>query len=196
MPLYLRINPGSQRSGDVLGPYEESRFQRAREYAKNLSQSQQKTVEVFWLCGRRRPMLLAIYVSGAQKYPRNEREEQQLTNVSSCMARPGAPAHSLARTPRKIGPHTFSHHRKLPGRFACPARIVSAPPLQDFQLPQPVADVGAQGQTLRGFGEGLPPLGPPIGYPATFSPYSPPRSAFNLTTAASGTDWPLPLPEE
>jgi hypothetical protein len=69
----------------------------------------------------------------------------------------------------------FSSARKLPGRFVCPARIVSSEPLQDFSMPKPVQNVGGE-QRLDA--DLLPPI--PLSYgpgPAS-SPYSPQRLNF------------------
>jgi len=166
MPIYLRSLPGSKQGGDIVGPYEESKIQKLREYASGLSERNKNTVEIHWICGRRRPMYLAIYKEGRQLYPSTTQEEKQLQNVSSCISRPGASGKSLERSPRELSPKVFSKARKLPSRFACPARIVSTPPLQDFTLPSPVTDVGGE----RVLGN---PILPPLGLPGRFSPISP-----------------------
>lgn len=166
MPIYLRSTPGSKKGGDVTGPYEESKIQRLREYAQGLSDRNKNTVEAYWVCGRRRPMLLAMYQEGRQKYPRNAQEERQLQGVATCLARPGAESKSLERSPRAVTTQMFSKARKLPQRFACPVRIVSSQPLQDFTLPHPVMDVG--GEQILG-DQFLPPPIPP----GRFSPVMP-----------------------
>jgi hypothetical protein len=159
MPIYLRNTPGTKRGGDLAGPYEESRLKTLRTYAQGLSERTGGTIEAYWLCGRRRPMLLFIYRDGKQAYPRTKQEERQLEGVTSCLSRPGANAKSQERTPRKINPNIFSSARKLPGRFACPARIVTSEPLQDFSMPRPVQPLKAE-QTLSQI---LPPIGPAYG---------------------------------
>jgi len=160
MPIYLRTTPGTRRGGDLAGPYEEKRLKELRQYAQNLSQQTGQTVEAYWICGRRRPMLLLLYKNGAQKYPRTAQEERQLEGVTACLSRPGATAKSLERSPKEITSSLLSKARKLPGRFACPARIVSSEPLQDFSMPRPVEPTNGE-QRLDD--QMLPPIGPPEG---------------------------------
>lgn len=160
MPIYLRNTPGTKRGGDIAGPYEESKLKQLRPYAQNLSERTGSNVDAYWICGRRRPMLLFSFRSGKQAYPRTKQEERQLENVSSCLARPGAEARSQERAPKKINSNIFGSARKLPGRFACPAKIVSTEPLQDFGMPRSVQPVERE-QVFAG--QMLPPIGPPTG---------------------------------
>ncbi len=168
MPIYLRSLPGTRKGGDLAGPYQETRLKELREYARNLSASTQSTVEAFWVCGRRRPMLLAMYQKGDQKYPRTKQEERQLENVSACIEKPVAHSLSSERSPREITSQFLSKARKLPGRFACPARIVSATPLQDLSMPRPVRPI--DGEEVLG-NPVLPPLGPMYGSDPTVPQY-------------------------
>lgn len=170
MPIYLRNMPGAKRGGDLAGPYEEGKLEQLRTYAQNLSQSTGKNVDAFWVCGRRRPMLLFSFRNGKQSYPRTKQEERQLQNVASCLGRPGAATKSSERTPQRVTTSMFSSARKLPGRFACPARIVSSEPLQDFSMPRPVQHVGGE-QRLDA--DLLPPIPLPYGPGAATGPFSP-----------------------
>jgi len=154
MPIYVR----SRLNSNVAGPYEESKLTELRSYIQNLSQTTQNTIEAFWICGRRRPMLLAMYKNGQQVYPRNDQEEQQLSKVMTCLTKPGAEAKSQERAPRKISSNIFRNARKLPGRFACPARIRDSIPLQDFSLPK--AEKPTDGELMLG------QISPPIGLPS------------------------------
>ncbi len=138
MTIYIRSTPGARQGGDLVGPYEETRLKELRQYAQNLSAATGGQVEAYWVCGRRRPMLLAMYRKGSQMYPRTRQEERQLENVSSCITRPGAVAKSQERSPREITAKFLSKARKLPGRFACPAKIVTSQPLQEFAMPRAV----------------------------------------------------------
>lgn len=163
MPIYVRTLPGTKRGGDISGPYAETQLRQLRDQAQTLSAGG-KTVDIYWICGRRRPMLCAIYQNGQQKYPRNKQEERSLENVTSCMARPSAPIKSSERTPREVTSAMLSKARKLPHRFTCPARIISTQQLQGLpmeevplEMPRPVDDVGGE-QVIEGMFS--PPLAP------------------------------------
>lgn len=157
MPLYLRTSPGAKKGGDITGPYDEANLNQLRQHAQ--SASSQKSAEIFWVCGRRRPMLLASYQNGAQKYPRNKHEERQLENVTSCMFKPGATIKSSERSPREITSHMLSRFRKLPNRFTCPAKIVSSTQFQELQMPTPIHDVGGEQHMVEGaFGQPISPI--------------------------------------
>lgn len=184
MPIYVRSYQTDQgyKNANVTGPYEEAKLGQIRQHVQNLSSRGTNTVEAFWVCGRRRPMLLFIYQSGEQKYPRNNQEERQLQNVTSCLARPGASSRSAERSPRSISPNLFSKARKLPGRFACPAKIVSAKhadPLQDLQLPAPVQTYSHEKQFSD---QSFPPISPSLGqnlsYPGMWPNFPPIPSNF------------------
>lgn len=161
MPIYVRVLPGSKRGGDISGPYDETKLSQLREQARGQSGGG-KTIDIYWICGRRKPMLCAIYQNGQQKYPRNKQEEKSLANVTSCMARPSAATKSSERTPRQITSAMLSKARKLPNRFSCPARIVATQQLQELSLgeeelamPQPVDNVGGM-RVIEG------PFAPPL----------------------------------
>lgn len=172
MPVYLRTSQGKIREAKVVGPYEETRLKELRDYARKLSERSTSVVEAFWVCGRRRPMLLFMYQSGNKSYPRNAQEERQLENVMTCLARPGASAKSLERSPRKISTSAFSKARKLPGRFACPARIILNPPVQDFQNIEYPHSVKTYPREHELSNQLVPPIGPSnpshLGYPANW----------------------------
>lgn len=162
MPIYMRSSPGEKKGGDITGPYEEAKLNELRQYASPASVG--KTIDIYWVCGRRRPMLCAIYQNGAQKYPRNKHEEKSLANVTSCMVQPGATTKSSERSPRQVTPQLLSKARKLPNRFTCPSKIVTSQPLQGlpmessgFAMPSPVDDVGGRQVIEGGF---YPPLAP------------------------------------
>lgn len=161
MPIYIR----SRINSNIAGPYEESKLVELRAYIQQLSQTQANIIEAYWVCGRRRPMLLAMYKNGQQVYPRNDREERQLSKVMTCLTNPGAEAKSQERAPRKISPGLFRNARKLPGRFACPAKIRESVPLQDFTLPR--AEEPTRGEMVLG------QMSPPIGLPS--GPMAPAR---------------------
>ena len=96
MPLYMRVSSTEGRQKQVMGPYNDDSVDRAEEYAKTRSQREGVMIEAFWICGRRRPMLLMIFKQGKMVYPKSATGLRQLKNVASCMSRGSSTVKSSA----------------------------------------------------------------------------------------------------
>lgn len=177
MPLYMRVSSTEGRQKQVMGPYNDDSVDRAEEYAKTRSQREGVMIEAFWICGRRRPMLLMIFKQGKMVYPKSATGLRQLKNVASCMSRGSSTVKSSERAPREITSRLLSGARKLPGRFACPARILSAESPPEFTGdPQSVNPINGEQELGEGYESppGSPPIPPPIEPPLTREAVMPP----------------------
>jgi hypothetical protein len=173
----MRISSTEGRQKQIMGPYNDASISRAQEYAQARSQREGTTIEAFWVCGRRRPMLLSVHKSGKMTYPKSSAGIRQLDNVSSCMSKPSSMVKSSERAPREVTSRFLSGARKLPGRFACPARIVSAENPPEFQGdPRAVKPVNGEQEVGDGLGSYVeaPPFPPPIEPPLTRENVLPP----------------------
>jgi len=176
MPLYIRVSSTEGRQKQIMGPYNDESISRAQEYAKVRSEREGVMIEAFWVIGRRRPMLLSVHKQGKQTYPKSPGGVRQLENVSTCMSRPSSTVKSSERAPREVSSRFLSGARKLPGRFACPARIVAAAQPPEFTgSPRSIEPVNGE-QEVGGLGEtpGTPPFPPPIEPPLTRENVLPP----------------------
>lgn len=197
MPLYMRVSSTEGRQKQIMGPYNDESISRAQEYAKVRSEREGVMIEAFWVIGRRRPMLLSIHKQGKQTYPKSPAGVRQLENVSACMSRPSSTVKSSERAPREVSSRFLSSARKLPGRFTCPARILSAENPPEFQGdPRPVRLVNGEQDVGDGLGSppGSPPFPPPIEPPLTRENVLPPFTG-QISAFGRGFGPGFPYPE-
>jgi len=109
MPLYVRssagprtlhgidglASPSNPRDVEILGPYPEEKLLDILDSARMHSARHKtlKTREVIWVCGKRVPVVLRVYVDGKRVFPkgsRGDRLKPRFKALQECLTRSGS----------------------------------------------------------------------------------------------------------
>lgn len=130
MPIFVKASPHVPGERDIYGPYDEHNLRNVVTFARISSARAKKRNrrEVYWVCGRRKPMLLRTYLNGGRVFPKGKRRtttSEQFKVLVECLAK--ATGKCKAGVPKEITSTHLKKHRSLPKRFTCPVGIRNLP---------------------------------------------------------------------
>jgi len=143
MPLYVRssagprtlhgidglASPSNPRDVEILGPYPEEKLLDILDSARMHSARHKtlKTREVIWVCGKRVPVVLRVYVDGKRVFPkgsRGDRLKPRFKALQECLTRSGSACSVPEDKPKEI----LIKGRKRVLDIDCPPYRPSTPP--------------------------------------------------------------------